>query len=353
MNENKEEQFSLGDLTTSMRRFLVYLRRRILLFIITIVIGASLGLLFYFMQKPEYEAVTTFILEEKSAGGGGLAGIASQFGFDIGGLTGGGSIFAGDNILEILRSKKIIYTVLLSKASADTAGNAPTLADAFLDFQGWRKKWERQELKNISYANAGKGLSSLQDSVLSEIHKYLVKRALSADRVNKKGSIIEVEVKAANSDFARFLAERIVDESAKLYLQIKTGTAQANIAKLQRRSDSLLVLLNQKSYTAAASQSLDLNPGIKTALVPTEIISRDKTVISTLYAEVTKNLEASKMLLSQQTPVIQLLDRPGYLLKDDRKSLAFSLVVFSIVAAGLYLFAALMLFYFFQLKSVQ
>jgi hypothetical protein len=132
------------------------------------------------------------------------------------------------------------------------------------------------------------------------------------------------------------MAERLVDEAGKLYLNIRVGTAQENIRQLQSRSDSLLLMLNSKSYSTAASQPLDVNPGMKTASVPAEIGVRDKTVLATLYAEVTKNLEASKMLLSQQTPVIQLLDSPGYLLVDKKKGLFLLLFVFSVVAGFLY-----------------
>jgi hypothetical protein len=132
----------------------------------------------------------------------------------------------------------------------------------------------------------------------------------------------------------------MVRAAANLYLDIKTGTAQANISKLQRRSDSLLVLLNHKSYVAAANQPLDINPGVKSAVVPLEIVSRDKTVLATLYAEVTKNLEASKLILSQQTPVIQILDRPGQLLNDNKRSLTYMLIVTPVAGIVIYFILA-------------
>jgi hypothetical protein len=75
---------------------------------------------------------------------------------------------------------------------------------------------------------------------------------------------------------------------------------------------------------------------------------RDKTVLGTLYAEVTKNLEASKMLLSQQTPVIELLDKPEHLLKDLKKSLLFCLVVFSALTGFFYLILSFILFFWKQ-----
>jgi len=126
------------------------------------------------------------------------------------------------------------------------------------------------------------------------------------------------------------MTERLVDEASKLYLNIRVGRAEASIKDLQQRSDSLLYLLNRKSYTAAISQPLDVNPAIKTAIVPLEIASRDKTVLATLYAEVTKNLEASKLMLAQQTPVIQVLDTPGLTLKNQKRGLVFSVALFSI-----------------------
>jgi len=336
MEQDIQDYYSLGEVLNHMLSFAKYLRKKLWILLLVIVVSIIIAIVFYYNQKPKYEAVTTFILEEKSTAGGGLAGLASQFGFDIGSVS-GGSIFTGDNILDILRSKKIINEVLLTKVDAQK--DSKTLADIFLDFSGWRKKWRsKAELENINFINAQnlETLSLTQDSILIEIHNFLIKHALSADRLNKKGSIISVQITAANSVFARLMTDRIVNTAAELYLDIKTGTAQANISKLQRRSDSLLILLNQKSYATAASQPLDINPGVKSAIVPLEIASRDKTVLTTLYAEVTKNLEASKLVLSQQTPIIQILDRPGQLLNDNKRSLTYLLIVMPM--AGIVLF---------------
>jgi uncharacterized protein involved in exopolysaccharide biosynthesis len=336
MEQNIQDYYSLKDVSNHILSFIKYLRKKLWMLLLVLGLSILTAILLYYNQKPNYRAVTTFILEEKSTPGSGLAGLASQFGFDMGSL-GGGSIFTGDNILDILRSKKIINEVLLTKL--DSGRNSQTLADLFLDFKGWKKK---AELKGVNFTNVQslETLSLKQDSVLNEIHSYIVKHSLSADRVNKKGSIISVQVTSTNSFFARLITERMVRAAANLYLDIKTGTAQANISKLQRRSDSLLVLLNHKSYVAAANQPLDINPGVKSAVVPLEIVSRDKTVLATLYAEVTKNLEASKLILSQQTPVIQILDRPGQLLNDNKRSLTYMLIVTPVAGIVIYFILA-------------
>lgn len=323
MQENKDEKYSLNDIVNISKSFLGYLQKKWWLLTLTVIVGVGLGIGYYFIQKPKYEAVTTFILEEKSSGGGGLAGLASQFGLDIGGMGSGGSIFAGDNILDILKSRKIVQKVLLSKVDPNNNKTEQSLADYFLDYSGWQKKWSsKTNLSAISYKNvqSSDSLNVLQDSVLNLIYDYLIEKSIYADRLNKKGTIIKVQITDSNPLFVKIMTDRLVEEAGKLYLDIKTGTSTANINKMQRRADSLLALLNNKSYSVAASQMLDINPGFRTATVPVEIGNRDKTVIATVYAEVTKNLEASKLILSQQTPIIQILDRPAWPLIDKRMS---------------------------------
>ena len=337
MERKKEDYYSAGDMLAGVKSFLNQLRKRWWLFLLIALAGAGAGAFYYYSQKPKYEAVCTFILEEKQGGMGGLGSIASQFGLDIGGMSGGGSIFAGDNILDILKSKKVVQQVLLSRV--DSGGSRGiTLSDLYLDFSGLKEKWKNKpRLQNISFAGGDKKLDPVQDSVLNIIYDQVNKKNLVADRISKKGTIIKVQVTAQNQVFAKLLTERLVEQAGKMYLSIKTGTAQANINRMQRRSDSLLALLNNRSYRAASSQLLDVNPGLKTAAVPVEIAVRDKTVIATLYTEVVKNLEASKLLLSQQTPVIQLLDTPGLSLYDNKKGIAFLVIVFSFVAVMIYL----------------
>lgn len=332
IERNKEDYYSLTDIMIRLKSFFGYLCRKWWLFVIACVAGSGIGTIYYFVQKPKYEAVCTFILEEKQSNMGGLSSIASQFGFDVGGMNGGGSLFAGDNILDILRSKKVVQQVLLSHTDRKESENN-TLADLYLEFSGLKKKWQTfSPLANIRFSSTNASLSPVQDSVLNIIYDAVLKKSLVAERINKKGTIIKVQITATNDHFAKLMTERLVDEASKMYLNIKTGTAQASIGRMQRRSDSLLALLNNKSYVAAASQPLDANPGIKAAIVPTEIAMRDKTVIATLYTEVTKNLEASKLLLSQQTPVIQLLDRPGLSLYDNKKKLFFLVIIGGLVS---------------------
>jgi uncharacterized protein involved in exopolysaccharide biosynthesis len=349
--EDNTEYYSLYNVMETIKSFFFYLKKKILWLILAFFVGSGFGALYYYTQSPKYKASCTFILDEKTSTGGGLSSLASQFGLNLGSLSGTGSMFAGDNILDILKSKKVVERVLLS-AVEKKLSDTNTLADLYLQYTGLKKQWKKNQLlAGINFHNAKQQiLTPLQDSVLNVIHERIIKKNLTTERISKQGTIIRVEVTAPNAMFARLMTEGLVNEASKLYLDIRIGTAQENIRQLQRRSDSLLFLLNNKSYTAAASQPLDINPGVRTAVVPLEIATRDKTVLATLYAEVTKNLEASKLLLSQQTPVIQVLDEPGYLLDDNKKGLMVLLVVGSFATTLIYVFSV---FFFFLLKKMN
>ena len=141
MQESNKEFYSLDDVVKQTGVFLRYHVKKWWLFLVFMSVGIGSGIAYYNVQKPKYDAVCTFIVEEQQSSMGGLSSIASQFGFDIGGISGGGSIFAGDNILDILKSRKIVQQVLLSRMEEGEYKNR-TLADLYLRFTGIQAKWK-------------------------------------------------------------------------------------------------------------------------------------------------------------------------------------------------------------------
>ena len=115
-------------------QYLQHIRKSLGLVLAIIALGITAAFIWSWRSNPAYEAKCSFVLEEKSGGGGGIAGIASQFGFDLGSLGGGsGNFFSGDNINDIIGSSTVMDEVLLSKVDSTT-----TLADLYLDERYWR-----------------------------------------------------------------------------------------------------------------------------------------------------------------------------------------------------------------------
>ena len=111
------DEISLKELILKLQEWWSYLLGQWKLIIWVSFIGSLLGLGYAFTQKPIYKAEFSFVLEDEKSGGGlgGALGLASQFGLDLGG--GGGGIFAGDNLLELMKSRSMVQKALLSPIS--------------------------------------------------------------------------------------------------------------------------------------------------------------------------------------------------------------------------------------------
>lgn len=343
---SESERYSLKEISANAKDFFLFYLKKLWLLLLFLGAGVAVGFGYFHWQKEKYLGECTFILEEKQGGLGGLGSIASQFGLDVGGLMGGGSIFSGDNIIEILKSRKILGEVLLSSVGNTNTANSGTLADLFVDNVGWKKKWaDKPDLKNFKFGKpllAAGSLTTQQDSVMDLIHTQLLKKYLTVERISKKSSIIKVAVTFSNERFSKEVSERIVQAAKSMYVDLKTSTASSNVRRLEIKADSLLRLLNRKSYQTASSLVIDANPALRTISVPAELNNRDKIVLQTLYGEVVKNLEISRIALMQQMPVIQVLDSPGFPLEDKRTKLFISVLLggfaFTVIGMGVVLF---------------
>ena len=120
VDQNISEQFhndeiSLKELVLKIKEWYQFLLTKLRLIILAGIIGGLIGFTYAYFQKPTYKAVLTFAMEEEKSGGGGLGGalgLASQFGIDLG--SSGGGAFSGANLIELMKSRKLVEKTLLS-----------------------------------------------------------------------------------------------------------------------------------------------------------------------------------------------------------------------------------------------
>lgn len=323
------EKILLSDVIAIVNRAFKYILSQYRLVLKVTVVTTLMAIAYGLLQPKNYKAVATFILEEKSGAKSGLGALASQIGFDIGSLTGGGAgLFDGDNIIDIMQSRLIIEKVLLSKVDSSKGANGTTLGDLYISTNKINKKWEADAyLKGFTFSNLKDTdkHTQLQDSILYTLFQKVAKNNLAVSRQNKKGSIISIQVNSKNQEFSKIFTERLLKETSNLYFEIKTGNVNNNINRLQNKADSLQRMLYTKSYQAASL--VNANSGMRSYTASEEISQKDKTVLYTLYTEVMKNVEALKLSLISQTPVIQILDTPKYPLVNQNTSLFIILLI--------------------------
>ena len=333
--QQETDEISLKELIVKIKSVWSFLLKKWLIIVLMGMLGAGIGFLYAYLKPIKYTSKLTFVVEEGKSGGGGLASLAGQFGFDLGGGAGGG-VFSGDNILLFLKSEGLCRETLITMY--DSTQNV-MLVDRYAEVTKMKKEWlNNKKIGEINFSKYVNGkFPRLEDSLMQEIVKGILKTDLSVSKPDKKASFIEVKSMMEDEMLSKFFSERLVKIATQRYVDSKIKTKAMNVNMLQRKADSLAAVLNNKTYSAAASQQslIDANPALRSVPIAAEITTRDKTMAATIFGEVIKNLEISKTMLNQETPVIQMVDQSTLPLFKEKVGKLKSLVLGGILAGFL------------------
>jgi hypothetical protein len=310
------------------------------LVLLVVLLGAALGLAYSIFKPVRYNAEITFSVEDsKSIGGGLLSSLGGSIGMDIGSLAGSGNgVLSGDNVLSLLKSKSMMAECLktpypldansTSFNNVDSTNSSQTdvvkknaafsnyvIADRYADVYGLREKWAgNKKIGRAIYFGQPDQNIRLQDSLLKLIIKRIEEKELTVIKPDKKLSFFNIAINTKDELMSMLITQRIIKIATDFYVNAKVGRLKSNIERLEKRTDSISSLLNQQTYSATedARLLLNVNPADINAPVYSEISQRDKMVLTTIYAELMKNLEVSKAALIQETPTVQIVDKPSF-----------------------------------------
>jgi len=284
--------------------------------VIALAIGALAGAFAVWYKSPTYTARLTFVVDDSKSlsSGGGLSALAGLAGLDLSNLGGASGVLAGDNVEELIKSRKLIQQTLVTPYD-----NTETLADRYAAVYKLNKKWLKYspDEKIIKFPLNGINTTRLQDSLLHEMVELILENDFGITKTDKKLSFFEVNATMKDEKLAQLFCRRMIDASTGFFITTKTKRLRNNVERLQHITDSLGRILNHKTYASAAADQniIDLNPAYSGANADIEVKQRDKTLLASVYTETVKNLEASKTMLAQETPTVQIVDEPDLPLK--------------------------------------
>jgi uncharacterized protein involved in exopolysaccharide biosynthesis len=344
VDQNNSEQFdndeiSLKELVLKIKEWYQFLLTKWRLIILAGIIGGLIGFTYAYFQKPTYKAVLTFAMEEEKSGGGGLGGalgLASQFGIDLG--SSGGGAFSGANLIELMKSRKLVEKTLLSPIEVD--GKAQSLVEYYLAFNEIKKDWdEKPLLKNVSFPiDADRTKFTLQqDSILKNLAAGLIKKDLVISQKDKKVSILSIEMNSTNEQFAKVFCETIAKETSEYYVEIKSKKSKMNVDILQHQADSIRAELNSAitGVAAAADNVFNLNSAMNVRRTPSARRQVDVQANTAILTQLVGNLELAKVTLRKETPLLQIIDRPSFPLEKEKVGKLKSLVLGGFLAGFL------------------
>jgi hypothetical protein len=275
-------------------------RKLVFLFVL---IGGLTGGIGFLMYPQKFKAEMMIAIEDEKASG--WENLLAQFGIDVADTKGG--VFTGESLLQLFTSRYMLERTLLTPH--ESLANGQTFADQYLENSHWSKK---THFKGCTFPSERSGYSAKQDSLIWLLYKEIKKEVVSAEKPDKKQSIIRVYVTHENREFAKNFLESLVQNTSNFYVETLTSKARANLNVLRKEADSVEVLLRQNMVRSAYEGDIHLNPIRQSLKVNQNRALVDLQVSVSLYGELIKNLKLAEIGLRKQTPLIQVIDRPSY-----------------------------------------
>jgi len=314
MEHDQQETGSLGivsvnDLMENLFSFGKVILRNWWKIALFMVAGGIGGLVFSLLKKPVYTAESSFVVESKGGNSAlsSYAGIASQFGINLLGGE-GNDLFQSSNIMQLMMSRNLISRTLLSKVKFP--GGDSILADRFMDVYNLKDKWKPfPELNGVRFQDQVSHLNVHHYDALRRMYDIILKNNLSVDK-DKKSEIISLRIFTENEYLSKLICENLIQQVSEFYVETKTKKTKTTLGMLQKKTDSVRGLLFGNIEGLAESMDANANLIRQKAEVGNKLRTIRISALQALYSDLNKNLEATKLDLINETPLIQFVDTP-------------------------------------------
>jgi len=315
--EQYNDEVQLKDILIKLAEYKTYFFSKKFIIITVSVLFFVLGIVFAISNDKKYTAELTFVVEDQQQGGGALgamSGMASQFGFDIGGSS--SSTFSQNNILEFLKSRGVVEAALMQSKEINKTDNL--LIEHYLYLNKIKDTWEKnKDLNPVSFHGI---LTQDNDSVSGNVWMSIVKDKLVVDLQSDDANIINLSYSSVNEEFAKMFVETLIEQMSKMYITHQTAAASNTLDFLTSRSDSVFMELEIAEEEFAKVKDINQRIVKSSGRLKELQLMRKVEVLNAMYLEIVKNLEISKLTLLNQTPIIQIIDKPILPLKVEDNS---------------------------------
>ena len=248
--------------------------------------------------------------KQKSTPLSSVSGLASQFGFDF--FSSSNSTFSQANIMELLKSRGVISKTLLR------SNNKNLFIQNYISMYNLDSDWKNnKDLEGITFKNQ---IDIKHDSIITMIWEKIIEDDISVEIKNDETDIIYLSFKSKEEKFAKLFSENLIDEMSSMYIEYQTKQSTNTIDFLQNRADSVFNELEKAEEEFARVKDINQRIIKASGRLKELQLMRSVEVLSTMYLELIKNIEISKLTLLNQTPIIQVIDRPTLPLEDTKLS---------------------------------
>lgn len=309
----QDDEITLKELIVKIREFWRELWRSKLFILLVAILGVAGFLAKARIEQTSYTAGLSFMVAENGSNEQGRA--LTPYGMDFSGVE-------NNKITELARSGRIIQAILLDKVAI---GNEyDYIANHLINIYELHDRWAKEplvpeyahlHLKDFYFTEDNvDSFSPREYRALNVLHELIAGNNL----INEKGvmtisynddtDIFRLNVEVRNEALAMRLVESIFEELRTFYIEETIGRPQRTFELLRGQADSLaIVLRNIESQVAGATDYRGFTSS-RSSLRRNEL-QRELSLIEQEYGEVLRNKKSMEVLLSNEMPEFQVIDR--------------------------------------------
>ncbi len=313
----QDDEITLKELILKLQEFWKELWERKL---VIILIALVFGLLFFLKSNREpvlFNAELTFMVNEDEGNSmGAMASVLGQFG--LGGMGRGNSEFNLDKILELSRSKRIIYRTIMDTVIYDAKPEivANHIINLYEFHKGWNKSKDENlhnflfDINDLSKINetGQKALKSIYTKVVG--NKKKSNDPLFSSSYGEETGILNLSVSSESEALSIQLANSIFKYLSEYYITKTIEPQQETVNALSSKTDSLQGALASAEYRLANYDDTNLSLFTQKDRVRRDRLQREVSILTIMYGEAVKNLETANFALQNKTPFFQVIDPP-------------------------------------------
>ena len=352
MEEDYNKQHSVGQ-SNQLKQSILIVKdyffeffRKWYVYLLFFLIFCSLAYWHYGTKVVNFEGKASLMTAADTGGGmSGLMQLAGQFGIAK------QSQVSSEKLVELLGTKRIIYTTLFQTVTLDNPsdavkGKTDLLVNHYLDYFNIdeslskatgveRFRFTEKPIEELNYN---------ESLILNNVYNKIKKSYLNA--FTTKNGIIHVTTECQSESFAKYFTENIVQVLKNFYIDKTIEKQRETYSILSSRKDSIKTELEsadamlthwydtkQKQLRASSLSAKDYMNKIT--------YERKAEIASAAYIESLKQTEMAKISLDSSTPIIQIVDFPSFPLKEIRPS--FFIYLLAAIFAALILSSILII----------
>jgi uncharacterized protein involved in exopolysaccharide biosynthesis len=319
--ENYNDEIQLRDILIKLSEYKAYLFSKKFTIVSVSVIFFVFGIIYALSSDTKYTAELTFVVDDQTLRGGNLgamSGLANQFGFDVGGSS--STTFSQNNILEFLKSRGVVEATLMQNRKVNNKEDL--LIEHYLHLNKIKDLWRaNKDLNSVSFHRI---LTQDNDSVSGAVWMNIIEDKLVVKLQSDEANIINLSYTSVSEEFAKSFVEALIEQMSKMYITHQTAQTNNTLDFLSSRSDSVFIELESAEEELAKVKDINQRIVKASGRLKELQLMRNVEVLNTMYLEILKNLEVSKLTLLNQTPIIQIIDKPILPLKVDENTKTFS-----------------------------